>query len=448
MKKLTINHVTFILLLGLASCHPMLAKRGNTRIGTTVSRSSMESTLQQTQELKTRSSRLLQSLASINLGDLLAENVGAKVVATAKSVASVTATSKFSECLPLMSKDDKNEFRQLLDHYKLLDGGALTYIVQPTKLLIQLQGLISELSNFQQITKELIKEFEDVKSAWAALSERFGEKAQQGFLATAEQAMDIMCRACASQTTQEIKTKTHTTPDQLKLLEVRTAQSPADIFSHHVIAELGIKDPESADKILKPLYDGISNIEFVRLSLKRWPADFELSKEFLDSLNLAVTAYEINSRIQGVVAKMRNWTLIRAKRALQEISFHLSQFQGTLNEVTDNVGPFKKDSDALVHLCEKVIHDNEELKGSMTQLIQELSKETKKPATTNSATPPATIPAAAAPLPTPVAIPTPAPVPTPIHEPAPAPTPEPAPVHVAEPSPVAPPAPAAPVPSV
>ena len=387
-------------------------------------RESFHKNNEKTQELKKRSYMLLQTFNDIDLADLLSKNVGTKIVEAATKVASITEKSKPEDFLKLIpSGDQKNEFSELVEQYSLLDRGSFFHFMRPMRLLSQLQELMLELSSWTPRRQQDISEIQEIKNVWQKLCASFNEEAQKAFITAANQASNILAQASIARAINDIKGKPALTETQRKLLGsagfgiVRESKTPADIFNNPIIIELEIKDPESANTVFKPLYEGIFNLNFLRQALRRSSKKMSFEKKDLDYLNVAVTAYEINSKIQGVVTKMRNWTLIKAKRSLREVSFHLTQLQETLNDVTDNVGPFKKVSADLIGLCEPVIHDLEALKKSTGALIKKLTEETKAPQSKESPTPhaEATAPAPAAPTPSP----TPTPTPTPA-EPAPA----------------------------
>lgn len=388
----------------------------------------------------------LQNLQDVSLASLVQENVGKKLIDTAKSVASVDDQAKDDAYLKL--SDGDNDFTKLVAQYDLYNRGNFIYLLRPGKLLTQFRSLGKSVNEFTPRRGQSAPEIDAFKTAWTTFCASCDEATQKEFLKNAMRGSEILAMACAARAVFEAKQKTPPTAAQLKLLGAgkdiaKEAKTPADIFSNAVIIELDIKDPESADKVLSPLYSGISNIGFVRqISQRGWPKGITISKEQSKVFKLATTAYDINMRIQGVVTKMRNWTLVRAKRSLREVSFHLTQLQETLNSVTDNVGPFKKVSTELVTLTEPVMRDLESLKTSTAALIKKLSEETSPQAQspTNSATPSVT-PVS----PSPVVGATPIPAPTPIAAPAPAPTPVPAPAPT--PAPITPaPTPASPTP--
>lgn len=443
MKKHIINQVALLLLAGLSNCPSTLSKQKKTTT-TTQGFLLIHGNAEHTQKLRRKSFDLLKSLSKTNLGKIMEEKIGTQVVNAAKSVASISAASKRDDFLKLMPKDGKNDFTALLAKYNLINQAGLKDLILPARLLIRLQNLIEELSSFQQQTKQFIREFHDIKTFWKDLNSHFTTTEQEEFLSMSAEAMNIISKACACHAVQEVKLKTPLTPTQLKLLEtgdeiVNTSKSPVDIFNHTTIIALEIKDPETADRVLKPMYEDINNIECVEFAIRHLPTDFELSKEERDALELAAISYRINSRIQRVVKKMRKWTCAHAKISLREVSFHLTQLQETLNKVTDNVGPFKKSSDELVRLVEPVLRDLDELKKSTNALLEKLTEKTKTSAPKSDASqlgapaglavaavPPAQVPVAEAQAPILAAEPAPTPPPAQLVPPevqAPAPIP-------------------------
>jgi|GEM_PF-5827184 len=434
MKILSTPQIIFALAI-LGGCFPVGAKQLRPK-GAHLGHGSGRKNMHKIQDLKKRSYMLLQSLADLDLSAALTENVAAKVVSVATKVGNISEKSTHDDFVKLFPASGSNDFTKLVEEYELFDRGVFRYIMRPKMQLKDLQQIIKELAETSLRAEKPIKEFQAIQELWSGVIKKFDAAAQKAFCRSANEALELLIKVYAVRTAEVMKSKPAVTEAQRKLLAesaeiLKTPNSPAEIFNYSVIIDLGVKDAESANTILKPIYEGIPDVAFLGRALMHWPEELNTPKESLELLRLAQCAYNINNRIQGVVTKMRGRTLFRAKKSLREVSYHLTQLQETLNEVTDNVGPFKKASNDLVSAAEPVIQDLEALKKSITTLIQKLSEETKAkrsaPATPSSPTPaPTPTPVLSEPMPTPTPAPV-ASIPTPTPEPMPAPVPTPPP---------------------
>ncbi|MBM3893982.1 hypothetical protein FJ366_00050 [Candidatus Dependentiae bacterium] len=352
------------------------------------------------------SEKLIKRLSPLDFNSLLLSNIPEQIIEQAQSVHPVDETSTPDDFLKIWPINGKTAFTIFLDEQNLGEHikKFRNKFLAPFWNILQLSHLMKTEPKVGKKSSRYKTQLNELRAIWNQILKVVSEEELTKKIEFAKKANDLLCKLYAARVTSFLSTlppltKTQRLIRKLDIVDFLNNYNMDLVFSHPILIRMNVVDPESAEKILLPIYKDIKDLWFLR-SMKAhfWPAQIPLRDDYRLRLNAAFKALDVHSHIKQIIKQMRGLTIRSAQEALEQIVSSVTIIPETINDVTQKVGPFKVQSDELTSAAEPILKKLNELKGSVHAFVEKMEGQAE-PVSSSASTVDASILKGPAPLP-------------------------------------------------
>jgi hypothetical protein len=352
---------------------------------------------------KTNSTRQLEFegqmlLASYNdqkdLATLSHEEIS-KILTAADSVKAITEHSSTEDLRTLWPANGENAFTKILDDNDLTTlHDVKNKVLMPHHLNTHIKHWIARCNKSIFMAKS-----NNLKTIANSLKQAIVETSDEEEQACAN-LYSIFFRAYAVKTIDTLAKITQTPEitkaltgkeieDLLKRFNAPTnpnktnfIEKHSNIFAETLVHNLNITDPDTANNVLLPLYSSqpIEDLECIAAELTAVMGRHQklFDKTELGAMEIPLNAYKLNAIIQRPATYMNKALANVSQEILEQLLRGISSMNDTINDVGQNVGPYKKASEALATTAEGTLKALTDAKQAVNDLLKKLTQDDKK----------------------------------------------------------------------
>jgi len=318
----------------------------------------------------------------------------ADILTAADSIKAITESSTADNFRTLWPTTGNNAFTKILadnDIATLQDFKAK--ILTPYRLNTRIQDWITKFN--KSIFTPKSREFKALAHSLTQAVMQTSKEEEQAVV----NLYSIFFRAYAVRTFDALPKATHTSEitknltgrrieDLFKRFKIKPeakqtnlAEKHSSIFAEPIVHDLNITDPETANSILVPLYAShpIEDLQSISRELESIAGKHQklLKKADLEAMHIALNAQQLNNIIQLPTTYMNEALANVSQGILEQLLHGITLMNNTINNVSQNVGPYKKASDKLATTAESSLKALVDTKETLDDLIKKLSEDSK-----------------------------------------------------------------------